>query len=103
MVAGADHHRCGRGVEPRETGGAAAYQRIPSATHDTELTGRLMFQTGLTEEQRTLLDAALTKPKHPHPHDEHYPPDRAKRWVFERTLSLRPPEVGGGWECCFMG
>lgn len=49
---------------------------------------RIKFHTGLTPQQLELFAAAWRKPKHRRWVDTNYPADRAKRWVFQRTLSL---------------
>ncbi len=45
------------------------------------------FRSELTPEQSALLDAAWSQPR-PRRRDNDYPGDRARRWVFRRTLSL---------------
>ena len=57
---------------------------------------RIKFHTGLTQEQLARFDAAWTQPKRRRWIDPNYPADRAKRWVFRRTLSLGwSPDVFG--------
>ena len=57
---------------------------------------RIMFHAGLTPEQLELFEAAWKQPKRRRWIDDRYPADRAKRWVFQRTLRLGwTPELFG--------
>jgi hypothetical protein len=46
------------------------------------------FQSTLTKEQSTLLNSAWKEPARRRWRDDDYPSDRARRWIFRRTLSL---------------
>ncbi|MFC4109999.1 hypothetical protein ACFOX0_29255 [Micromonospora zhanjiangensis] len=73
-------------LRPEQKEAFAGWLRDP----DPHSMGRLRYlrpgaQDPFTDAQRDLLDAVWAYPKVP---DDDYPIDRARRWVFRRTLSL---------------
>jgi hypothetical protein len=57
---------------------------------------RIIVYSGLTPEQLELFEAAWKQPKRRRWIDNFYPAERAKRWVFQRTLRLGwTPELFG--------
>jgi hypothetical protein len=57
------------------------------------------FLSSLTKEQSDLLHSVSKQPKRPRWHAEEYPADRARRWVFRRTLSLGwTPQLFGSFD-----